>query len=308
MKILLLCATDRGYRFLKKLHQLLPKTELIVASFKEEPHEPRYVDRIRQYTKSIKGQFFLTKTLNHQTLQSLLKNKKIDLALVVSWRYLISPQIYNQPKFGTYVFHDSLLPEYRGFSPTVWAIINGEKQTGVTLFKIAQDVDSGKIVDQKSIPIKLTDDIAMVMEKATLSYLKILHKNIKKLLSHKIKLSKQDHTWASFTCKRLPEDNQINWSQSSKIIYNLIRAVTNPYPGAFTFLNGKKLIIWQAQMIPNYKKYVGRVPGRVVEIKPKKGSVVLTGDRAILITKAQSVKGKPVSADQVLNSFSQTLR
>jgi len=307
MRIVLLCATCRGYLFLQKLAELLPQSDLVVFSFREELWEPAFLEDIRDQTLDLNGQFFETKNVGGQQWTRFWESTRIDLMLVVSWRYMIPANIYRRSSRGTFVFHDSLLPKYRGFSPTVWAIANGEKYTGVTLFKIAEEVDMGDIVDQITVPIGPKDTIADVMEQITLAYLALLEKNINGLLNGSIKLRPQDDSCATYTCKRLPEDSKIDWSLSYKNIYNLIRAVTLPYSGAYTYFSGKKLRVWGAKRVSNIHKYVGKIPGRVCEVRPGEGSLVLTGDGALLLTKVQLEDGKIVCASDLLNSLSHTL-
>ncbi len=307
LKIVLLCATRRGYLFLQQLYKISPNSEFTVISFKEEPHEPLFLNNIRRFTKSINGEFIQARKLNSKKLIPFWKSKRIDLMLVVSWRYLITPEIFNLPRLGTFVFHDSLLPKYRGFSPTVWAILNNEKKTGVTLFKIANKVDAGKIIDQETIPIESNDVITNIIEDVTQAYLILLKRNFKKLINGKVTYRSQDRSKATFTCKRLPEDNLIDWSKSSNSIYNLIRAVTHPYPGAYCYLNGKKIIIWSAKKISRFPQFAGRIPGRVIDIKPDKGVVVLTGDSGLLLTRVELENKQEVIAGKVLNSLNFTL-
>lgn len=307
MRVALLCATRRGYRFLERLSNLKPECELIVFSFREEPWEPAFFDDIQELARSRGGQFYEGRQLGSKRWEQFWETTPIDLMLTVSWRYLIPPRVFNRPCLGTFVFHDSLLPEYRGFSPTVWAILNGEDHTGVTLFRIAEAVDSGNIVDQQRVPIGKDDAIAMVMERVTDAYLQLLDKNLDALLQGSAIGIAQDQSQATFTCKRLPEDNLIDWNAPTEQIYNLIRAVSAPYPGAYTFLNGKRIRIWSAKRLVDQPRYVGRIPGRVVDIHPGAGSVVLTKDGMLLLTQVQLEDGEIVSADKVLNSLSQTL-
>ena len=133
MRIALFCATRRGQRFLQKLHELRPEADLLVFSFAEEPWEPPFLDDIRRLTLDCGGQFFEAKQVGAARWADLWESTPVDLMLAVSWRYIIPPRVYERARLGAYVFHDSLLPEYRGFSPTVWAMINGEDHTGVTL-------------------------------------------------------------------------------------------------------------------------------------------------------------------------------
>jgi len=307
VRIVLLCGTKRGYLFLKKVIELQPQTDLVVFSFREEPWEPRFLDDIREFTLASGGQFFEARHVGSKECRLFWESAPVDLMLMVNWRYMVPANIYCRPRLGTFVFHDSLLPEYRGFSPTVWAIINGEDHTGVTLFKITDEVDAGDIVDQELIPIARYDTIAMVTDRVTEAYLRLLERNFDRLISGNITLWPQDHSRATYTCKRTPDDNEIDWTLSSRRIYDLIRAVSTPYPGAYTYFSGRRMRVWSAQLISGYRRYVGRVPGRVVEVVPGKGSVVLTGNGALLLTLVQLDSHGPVSAADVLNSITHTL-
>jgi len=307
MRIVLLCATRRGYLFLKKLIELSPNSEIIVFSFREEPWEPPFLESISQLTFNSGGRFFEAKILSNSSLIQFWESTPVDLMLAVCWRYMIPTNVYRRPRLGTFVLHDSLLPKYRGFSPTVWAIINGEDHTGVTFFEIADEVDAGDIIDQKRVDIGPDDTIATVMERVNEIYLDLLEWNLNKLIGGKAPRYPQDHSQATYTCKRLPEDNEIDWALSSERIYNLIRAVTKPYTGAYTYLSGKKIKVWSAKRLSGFHQYVGRIPGRVVEIRPGEGSVVLTGNGALLLTQIQIEGTQTVCAADVFNSLNQTL-
>lgn len=308
MNIALLCATLRGVAFLKKLIEIYPSANLFVISFPEEPWEPLFLNEIREVTLSHHGVFHEAVHFNSSYWENFWKTNKMDLMLAVNWRYLFPASVYKNPKLGTFIFHDSLLPEYRGFSPTVWAMVNGEDYTGVTLFEASERMDEGLIVDQVRIPIYVEDNIATVTDRVSQGYLKLLEDNLELLIKNKAPRIEQDDNNATYVCKRLPKDNKINWTASTREIYNLIRAVSIPYTGAYTYLEGQELRIWSAKLIEDQPKYyVGRVPGRVVEVHKNIGSVVLTGDGALLIQSIQSFYGGQTSAANLLNKISQTL-
>lgn len=309
MRIVVCCATNRGLRFLEHLCKLAPESELVVVSFREVAWEPPFCDRIRDFTVSVGGQFFEARTLTTSTLQPFWDSTPIDLLLAVSWRYMIPSALYRRARLGAFVFHDSLLPEYRGFSPTVWAMINGEKQTGVTLIHMAEAVDAGDIVDQQSVPISVSEDetIATVLNRVTHAYLELLDRNLPQLLSGTAPATPQDHTRATYTCKRHPTDNEIDWTRAAGNIHNLIRAVTAPYPGAFTYQAGRLLRIWSAQLMPAPRRYVGAIPGRILEVRPGKGTVVLTGQGELLLQEIQYDQGESTRADQLLNQAGHSL-
>src|SRR5436309_3665846 len=172
--------TMRGATFLKRLRDLSSQSHLVVFSFREEPWEAPYLDDIRQLTLSYGGQFFETRKVENET--QFWESTAVDLMILVSWRYMIPPRVYRRPRLGTFVFHDSLLPEYRGFSPTVWAILNGEDHTGVSLFLMDDGVDTGDLVAQRRVPIAPDENIRTVMALVTQSYLDLAEEYVPKLL------------------------------------------------------------------------------------------------------------------------------
>lgn len=245
MRIALFCATRRGLLFLRKLKELAPGAELVVFSFKEEPHEPPFLEEIRREAQAEGGAFNeVMRSSPGDVLPALAEG--FDLLFAVSWRYLIPPVVYQRARIGSFALHDSLLPKYRGFSPTIWAMINGERETGATLFEMTERADEGAIVDQQGVEILESDTIAEVLERVTESYLRLLERNIAALLAGKWQSMAQDHSQASYCRKRRVEDNRIDWNRPTREVLNLVRALTRPYPGAFTSMNGGKVRIWSA--------------------------------------------------------------
>lgn len=307
MRIAVFCATRRGYRFVEQLAALAPQAELVVFSFREDPWEPPFLDDIERLTKQVGGAFYESKQAGSPRWSPMWDAAPPDLIFSVSWRYLIPPAVYERARLGAYVFHDSLLPAYRGFSPTVWAIINGEDHTGATLCEMVDDFDAGAIIGQERVPIAPDDTIAGVMEQVTEAYLRLQTRYLPRLLGGTAERTPQDERHATYTCKLLPEDFVIDWHSPTDTIYNLIRAVTRPYPGAYTTLEGRRLRVWAARKVPDERRYLGRIPGRVVEIRPGEGTVVLTGDGLLLLTLVQPEDGDPCPADEIINRYGYTL-
>jgi methionyl-tRNA formyltransferase len=292
-------------RFLERVLALAKDAELTVVSFPEEAGEPPFLEDIRHLATSHGARFVQTRQVGNEQSAWLWETPP-DVLFAVSWRYMIPPEVYLRATRGSFVFHDSLLPAYRGFAPTVWAMVNGEDHTGVTLFEMVDAVDAGAIVDQRRIPIGLDDSIADVMERVTTGYLEILEANLSAILNGTAPRRMQDPALATYTCKRVAADGRIDWNASSRTVHDLIRAHTRPYWGAFTTLDGRQLRIWEARRIANAPVYVGRVPGRIIESRRGTGATVLTGDGAVLITRAQ-LDGEPVDAAEILRSLGQTL-
>lgn len=185
-----------------------------------------------------------------------LKALQADIQIVVAFRML--PEIvWNMPPMGTINVHGSLLPQYRGAAPINWAVINGEKETGVTTFKLQHQIDTGDILLQQRFGIGESETVGEVHDRMKAIGADLLLKTIQQLAAGTVKEIAQknltsDNTLSSDDLKHAPkiftETCQINWSKPVQEVYNLIRGLS-PYPAAFTFLNGKKLKIFKAEKI-----------------------------------------------------------
>lgn len=172
-----------------------------------------------------------------------VKNFEADVICSVNYIFLIEEDIINHSKKITFNLHGSLLPKYRGRTPHVWAIINNEKETGITAHKINTGCDTGEIILQKKIRIAANDTGATILDKFAKEYPKMLFRVFKLIEKDEVVLTQQDDSLATYFGKRTPEDGEISWDWSRERIYNWVRAQSYPYPGAFTFANGRKITI-----------------------------------------------------------------
>lgn len=174
--------------------------------------------------------------------EPIIKELNLDLILVLGWYYMLPKSTRELSKYGAWGIHASLLPKYAGGAPLNWAIINGEKETGVTLFRMDDGVDDGDIIAQKSFSIMYEDTIKEVYDKATISSKEILLDVFKDI--ENIKFIPQNKSKIEIYPQRNHSDGEIDLSKTSEDIYNFIRAQSSPYPGAFIkTIDGKKLII-----------------------------------------------------------------
>ena len=162
-----------------------------------------------------------------------------DVLLSVNYLYIIENDLIQLPKQYAINVHGSLLPKYRGRTPHVWAIINGEKETGITAHLISPEVDKGAILKQQIVPIETTDTGGDILQKYNIAYPSFIKTVLTELEKGAIKPFEQEHHKATYFGKRTPKDGQINWDWSKERIYNWIRAQAKPYPGAFTFVGEK---------------------------------------------------------------------
>lgn len=176
-----------------------------------------------------------------------IKSVKPDVILVMGWYYMVPRKVRELARYGAWGIHASLLPDYAGGAPLVWAIINGESRTGVTLFRLSDGVDDGDIIDQSSFDINFTDTIKDVYEKATRHSIKILIKNLKNI--EYVNFFPQDKTKIKIYPQRKPADGEIDFEKGGIEIYNFIRAQVPPYPGAyFVTKDGYKIVIEKARI------------------------------------------------------------
>lgn len=180
-----------------------------------------------------------------------LKELAPDLIVVIGWYYMIPKKLREIAPLGCIGIHSSLLPKYRGGAPLVWAMINGEKEAGLSLFYFDDGVDNGDIIDQQSFSIEPEETIRHVLQKVERIALSMIVENIAKIQSGTSARIVQDETQATYVPQRKPEDGLIDWSWDKDRIKNFIRAQTKPYPGAFFIQGDKKIIIWDADIIDN---------------------------------------------------------
>lgn len=173
-----------------------------------------------------------------------------DLGIVIGWYYMIPHRIRDLFTLGIAGVHASMLPKYRGGAPLVWAIINGEQSTGVSLFYFDGGVDTGDLVAQSKIRIGPDDTIATVYKRASASSVRLVSRYVPLMLKGTAPRRQQDHALATTFPQRSPKDGLIDWTQSPARIRNFIRAQTKPYPGAFTHIQGKRVTIWSADIVP----------------------------------------------------------
>ena len=225
----------------------------VIFSSPEEYHISHSIEKVKNYNYAnlqeiadqYKLPFYEIDSINGKKIkdyESIIKKLELSFMLVLGWHYMLPKSTRKLSKLGAFGIHASLLPNYAGGAPLTWAIINGEKQTGVTLFKLDDGVDNGDIISQKSFFIEEKDTIKEVYQKATILSKEIL---LEVLLNiNNIKFKPQDQNKIKIYSQRKPEDGEIDLSKTADEIYNFVRAQSSPYPGAFIkTVDGKKLII-----------------------------------------------------------------
>jgi methionyl-tRNA formyltransferase len=195
-----------------------------------------------------------------------IKENSFDLGLSINYRFILKKEIFDYPLKGTFNIHGSLLPNYRGRCPNVWYIINGEKQYGITIHKMDSGLDTGDIALSLSRDISPEDTGSSLLDWIISVYPPFILDFLNKFESGNIQLIKQDHQKASLFGRRDPEDGKINWNSDVCRINDFVRALTKPhYPGAFSFIDGKKIIIWRCKK--NSLLLKNNIPGEILSIE-----------------------------------------
>ncbi len=199
-----------------------------------------------------------------------------------------------------YGFHYSSLPKYRGNAPLVWQIINGEPVIGVSFFRFSEGMDEGLLVGQMSAELAADETIGDALRKANALMLELAERYVPQVVGGVAKLYPQPNEEASYCGLRRPEDGLIDWSASAERVHDFIRAQTHPYPGAYTQIDGRRVLrIWRCTLEP--RRFYG-APGSVVEVSAE-WVVVACGTGAVRLLSVSLDDAAEVSAPKVLRSL-----
>jgi methionyl-tRNA formyltransferase len=227
---------------------------------------------------------------------NLVKSIAPDLIVVVAYGKILPKEIIEAPKYGSINVHASLLPKYRGAAPIQWALINGDKVTGITIQKVAEALDSGDIILQEKIDIDDSDNIKTLASKLFDIGSKLLIKAIAMIKSEEIAYIKQDERAATLAPQLEKSTGEIKWDKSAKEIFDLIRGC-DPWPVAYTYFNGKMFKIFSSMIGIAEKEHK---PGKVVEIAKDEGFIVGCGKGSLLIKEVQIEGSRKMDAWQFM--------
>jgi len=250
MKIIYIGGVEIGYTILKAVFDKNYSVDTIFTlPFSMKDKTSGFVD-FSPLVKKNKSALIRVQDINSKEYISKIKDTNPDLIIVCGWQRLICEEILNIPRLGTVGFHSSLLPKFRGRAPVNWAIIMGEKETGVTMFYLTPEADDGDIIAQSAFPILLNDDCKTIYEKSALAGAKLLTEYLPKIKDESApRIHNISGTYPAYP-KRTPKDGLIDFNRSALDIYNFVRALTKPYPGAFYINNtGDKVIVWKIEII-----------------------------------------------------------
>lgn len=250
------------------------------------------------YSEKYKIPLLKHKNINSLDFIKIIKNFECDLLISMSFNQIFREKIINLTRYGIINCHAGKLPNYRGRNILNWALINDEKEFGITVHYVDTGIDTGDIILQKTYPIVDSDNYKTILELAHVECAKVLYEAISLFKKGMVKGRPQAELGVTgFYCgKRIEGDEVIDWNQTSRELFNFIRSICIPGPRASTILNGKLVKINRAKFIPNLRSYKG-IPGQVLE-KTKEGYLVKTLDSFIEILEIES-EAKIVVGDRL---------
>ncbi len=230
---------------------------------------------------------------------------KPDLIVTAAYGQLLPTDLLEAPPFGCINVHASLLPELRGGAPIHHAIIQGKKETGITIMYMVEKLDAGDILTKVNVPIEAEDHVGTLHDKLSVAGASLLMETLPKLFNEELTPIKQDEEKATFAANIKREDEWIDWSKDNTDIYNQIRGL-HPWPVAYTTYLGKTLKIWWGEL--DNSEYDGK-PGEIVKKNEQDDFVVLCGNkRGIRITEIQPAGKKRMSVKDYLQGSSDRIK
>ncbi len=221
----------------------------LVVTHEDNPNENIWFGSVAQLAADYEIPCITPDNPNTPEVEAQITALNVDFLFSFYYRNMLKAPLLSAAKQGAFNMHGSLLPQYRGRVPINWAIIKGETETGATLHVMNIKPDNGPIVAQQAVPIFPDDTAQEVFEKVTVAAELCLSAALPRLIAGKTDFTQQDLSQGAYYGGRTAKDGQINWQQNAKDIHNLVRAVTVPYPGAFSDIDGKRLIIWRTRQI-----------------------------------------------------------
>lgn len=228
-----------------------------------------------------------------------LQSLSADIFVVVAYGQILARDVLDIAKIFAINIHASLLPKYRGAAPINWAIINGEKYTGVSVIKLIRKMDAGPLILQKEIPVAESDDSVIIEDKLRKLGAELLGEALKQIKEKSYKLTDQDEKKVIMAPKLKKSDGQIDWQNPATRIHNLVKGCL-PWPGAFTHYKGKLLKIYKTDIARQIGELTGSLPGEIVSIH-KQGLEVMAGDSPVLIKELQLEGGHRMSAKEFIH-------
>ncbi|MFI5843329.1 methionyl-tRNA formyltransferase [Catenuloplanes sp. NPDC051500] len=297
-----------GHRTLQALLDSEHEVTLVVTHPKSDhAYEKIWDDSVADLAEKHDVPVLLRNRPDDDELLERLREADPDVIVATNWRTWIPPRIFTLPRLGTLNVHDSLLPAYAGFSPLIWALINGEKEVGVTAHMMDDTLDAGDIVLQRSVPVGPRATTTDLFHATLDLFGPITVDGLALIASGRTDWVKQDRSKASFFHKRADEDCRIDWNWPAEDLDRLVRAQSQPYPSAYTYHHGRRLEIVTAEVSANV---YGGTPGRIFYREGDAGVAIVAGadarhgrNHGLLVTRVRTDDGTELAAQDYFTSM-----
>jgi len=300
IKIIFMGTPDFAVPALKALHKNNNDPALVITQPDRPKGRGRKITPPPVKTVALKLGYDVVQPVSIKTgeFENLLKRQKPDMIIVVAFGHILSNNILKIPKLATINVHASLLPKYRGSAPIQWAVINGEKETGVTTMLLDEGMDTGDILLSSKTKITLNDTAGSLYDRLADLGADLLIQTLKTIETKGLNPTPQDHALATYAPLLKKKDGHLNWQMPAESLDTFIRGMT-PWPGAFTFHMDKRLKIFKAGPIP---MEVDELPGTVIKSFPDELRVS-TGKGALSILEIQEASGKRLLTKDFLRGY-----
>jgi methionyl-tRNA formyltransferase len=279
MKILFIGSVEFSEIILKKVLSL--NYEVISIITKEKSKFNSDFKDLSYLAKEYNIDYKYVKNINHENNIKYIKEKSPDLILCFGWSQLLKKEILDIPKIGVIGYHPALLPKNKGRHPIIWALVLGLEKTGSTFFFMNENADDGEIISQEVVEIKYEDNARTLYDKLKKISLNQIENILNNIENNKIKEIKNNNFDENVWRKRSKKDGEIDWRMDSYNIYNLVRGLTHPYPGAHFIYEDKDYKVWEVEEYQYNKDNIE--PGKIIDILKAGEIIVKTGDNAIKI-------------------------
>ena len=240
--------------------------------------------------------------INEPDAEQILRELAPDVIFVIGWHQIVRPPVMRLARRGLIGAHASVLPHNRGSAPINWTIIRGERESGNTLMWLAEGVDEGDIIAQRSFPVTPYDTCATLYAQVAATNREMLLELLPKLLRGERPGRPQERGDEPILARRRPADGRVTWDGPAGTVYDFVRALTRPYPGAFSTLDGKKWLIWEAALPPDLGPIgePGEVLGPIVSPAPSAcGQLVACGSGALILLDVEDESGTRLRGRQL---------
>jgi len=270
-----------------------------VFTHRDHPQETIWFDSVAELASEHRIPVFAPADINHSLWVEKIRELSPDILFSFYYRNLIQRQILDIPNAGCLNLHGSFLPKYRGRAPINWVLVNGEKETGVTLHYMTPRPDDGDILAQERIGISDDDTALTLHRKVARAAVKLLDEVLPHIQNGTAPRIPQDHGKATYFGGRQPAEGAIDWFKTAREVRNLVRAVTKPFPGAFSFIGERKCFFWEAREVG--LEAGGYLPGTVISAKPL---TIATGQNAIVVSYGQAEGSIYMTGEQLATELS----